>query len=246
VRRAIELDESVAEAHATLGVILALYDWDWAGAEREMMRSIELNGSSPGSRDVYAFYYLRPMGRIAEAVAEVQHALSLDPLSILFRVHLGFLYSLQRKSEHSIAQFLKVLEMNPQYYLAHAMMAQVYMHAGRFEEALECFGKARQADAESKFVDSLEATALAAAGQREKAEAMLAAVMLRSSQEYISPVSIAYIYTGLGDYDAAFGHLDRAIQDRDPNILGLKSNPIFDPLRDDARYHALLKKMQLE
>ena len=92
VRRAIELDESVAEAHATLGVILALYDWDWAGAERELIRSIELNGASPVARDVYAFYYLRPVGRIEEAVSETQQALSLDPLSILFRVHLGFLF----------------------------------------------------------------------------------------------------------------------------------------------------------
>lgn len=246
VRRAIELDESLAEAHATLGVILALYDWDWAGAEREMMRSIELNGASPGSRDVYAFYYLRPMGRIAEAVAEVQNALSLDPLSILFRVHLGFLYYVERNYEHSIAQFRKVLEMNPQYYLAHAMMAPVYMHMGHFSEALECYVKAREADANSKFVDSLEAMTLAAAGQREHAEEMLAVIMRRSAHEYISPVSIAYIYTALGDYDAAFGHLDRAIQDRDPNILGLKSNPIFDGLREDVRYHALLKKMQLE
>ena len=114
VRRALELDESVAEAHATLGVILALYDWDWAGAERELMRSIELNGASPVSRDVYAFYFLRPVGRIDEAIAETQKALSLDPLSILFRVHLGFLYYLQRNYEHAIAQFRKVLEMNPQ------------------------------------------------------------------------------------------------------------------------------------
>jgi serine/threonine-protein kinase len=246
VRRAIELDESVAEAHATLGVILALYDWDWAGAEREMMRSIELNGASPGSRDVYAFYYLRPVGRIAEAVAEVQNALSLDPLSILFRVHLGFLYYLQRNFEHSVAQFRKVLEMNPQYYLAHSMMAPVYMQTGHFAEALECYAKARQADANSKFVDSLEAMTLATAGYRDKAEGMLAAIIKRSAHEYISPVSIAYVCTALGDFDAAFGYLDRGIHDRDPNILGLKSNPIFDSLREDTRYHALLKKMQLE
>ncbi len=246
VRRAIELDESLADAHATLGVILALYDWDWAGAEREMMRSIELNGVSPGSRDVYAFYYLRPVGRIAEAITQIQNALALDPLSILFRVHLGFLYYVERNYTHSIAQFRKVLEMNPQYYLAHAMMAPVYMQMGNFTDALECYVKARHADAGSKFVDSLEAMTLAAAGRREHAEEMLATITERSSHEYISPVSIAYIHTALGDYDAAFGHLDQAIQDRDPNILGLKSNPIFDPLREDPRYLALLKKMQLE
>jgi serine/threonine-protein kinase len=246
VRRAIELDESVSEAHATLGVILALYDWDWAGAERELMRSIELNGASPVARDVYAFYYLRPMGRIAEAVAEVQNALSLDPLSILFRVHLGFLYYLQKQNEHSIAQFRKVLEMSPQYYLAHAMMGLVYTQTRSFDEALACYARARQADADSKFVDSLQAMTLAVAGRHAEARTMLEDIARRAVSDYISPVSIAYISTALGDRDGAFDNLDRAIFDRDPNVLGLSTNPIFDGLRDDERYHALLRKMQLE
>ncbi len=246
VRRAIELDESVAEAHATLGVILALYDWDWAGAERELMRSIELNGSSPVSRDVYAFYYLRPVGRIDEAISEVQNSLSLDPLSILFRVHLGFLYYLQHQYDQSIAQFRKVLEMNPQYYLAHAMMGPVYTQTCHFEEALDCYKKAREADADSKFVDSLEAMTLAVAGQHARARTMLDEITRKALHEYISPVSVAYICTALGDKDGAFENLDRAIFDRDPNILGLKSNPIFEGLREDERYHALLRKMQLE
>ncbi len=246
VRRAIELDESVAEAHATLGVILALYDWDWIGAERELMRSIELNDASPVARDLYAFYYLRPVGRIEEAVVEVQSALSLDPLSVLFRVHLGFLYYLQHQYEHSIAQFRKVLEMNPQYYLAHAMMGTVYAQAQNFDEALACYAKARLADADSKFVDSLEAMTLALANRRVEATALLDSITRRAVNDYISPVSIAYVRTALGDRDGAFENLDRAVFDRDPNILGLKSNPIFDGLREDRRYHALLRKMQLE
>lgn len=246
VRRAIELDEGVAEAHATLGVIQALYDWDWASAERELVRSIELNGSSPVSRDLYAFYYLRPVGRVEEAIGQTQQALSLDPLSILFRVHLGFLYYLEHKYEHSIAQFRKVLEMNPQYYLAHAMMGNVYTLADHFDAALACYARAREADADSKFVDSLEGMTLALAGRRAEAEAMLDKITLRAAHEYISPVSIAYVCTALGDKDRAFENLDRAIFDRDPNILGLKSNPIFDSLQTDERYHALLRKMQLE
>jgi serine/threonine protein kinase/Tfp pilus assembly protein PilF len=246
VRRAIELDETVAEAHATLGVILALFDWDWAGAERELMRSVELNGASPVSRDVYAFYYLRPVGRIDEAISETQQALSLDPLSILFRVHLGFLFYVERQYDHAIAQFRKVLEMNPQYYLALAMMGNVHTLAGEFDAALDCYVRARQADANSKFVDSLEAMTLAFAGEREKAITMLDQIERRAASDYISPVSIAYIFTALGDADRAFENLDRAVFDRDPNILGLKSNPIFDSLRGDDRYHALLRKMQLE
>jgi serine/threonine protein kinase/tetratricopeptide (TPR) repeat protein len=246
VRRAIELDECIAEAHATLGVVMALYDWDWVGAERELLRSIELNSASPVSRDLYAFYFLRPVGRGAEAIAEVQNALSLDPLSILFRVHLGFLHYVQREFYHSIAQFRKVLEMNPQYYLAHAMMGPVYAQLGDFDKALECYAKAREADADSKFLDSLEAMTLALADRREEATAMLESIALRAINDYISPVSIAYVCTALGDKARAFENLDRAIFDRDPNVVGLKSNPIFDSLRGDDRYQALIEKMQLE
>jgi len=245
VRRAIELDETVAEAHATLGVILALYDWDWAGAEREMIRSIELNGSSPACRDQYAFYFLRPMGRIEEAISETQQALSLDPMSILFRVHLAFLFYLQNKYEHSIAQFRKVLEMNPKYYLANAMMGNVHTLAGHYDEALACYAIAREADADSKFIDSLQAMTLARAGRRAETVELLQRITQRAASDYISPVSIAYVHTAMGDADQAFENLDRAIQDRDPNLLGLKSNPIFESLRGDPRYHALLKKMQL-
>jgi serine/threonine protein kinase len=246
VRRALELDETVAESHATLGAILALFDWDWAGAERSLKRSIELNGSSPTARDVYAFYFLRPAGRIDEAISEVQIALSLDPLSILFRVHLGFLFYVKHEYERSIAQYRKVLEMNQQYYLAHAMMGPAYAMNGDFLKALDCYTQARVADADSKFVDSLEAMTLALAGRRQEAKTLLDSVMLRAARDYISPVSIAYVCTAMGDKDAAFEHLDQAIADRDPNVLGLKSNPAFDSLRDDARYRALLRKMQLD
>ena len=246
VRRALELDEGVAESHATLGAIMALFDWDWAGAERELKRSIELNGSSPTARDVYAFYFLRPAGRIDEAIAEVQTALSLDPLSILFRVHLGFLFYVKHEYEHSIAQFRKVLEMNQKYYLAHAMMGPVYAMTGDFLKALECYAQARVADADSKFVDSLEAMTLALAGRREEAKALLDSVMLRAAKDYISPVSIAYVCAAMGDNNAAFENLDKAIADRDPNVLGLRSNPAFDGLRGDERYRALLRKMGLD
>jgi eukaryotic-like serine/threonine-protein kinase len=245
VRRAIELDETVAEAHATLGVILALFDWDWAGAERELMRSIELNAASPVCRDAYAFYFLRTVGRIDEAVSEIQQALSLDPLSIFFRVHLAFLFYVQKKYEHAIAQFRKVLEMNPQYYLGHAMMGNVYAVAGQHDEALACYENARVADAGSKFIDSLHAMTLAYAGRRDEALALLSAISARAVNNYISPVSIAYIYAALDDRDRAFEHLDRAVVERDPNLLGLQSNPIFDPLRNDERYQAILRKMQL-
>ena len=239
------MDDSVAEAHATLGAVQALYDWDWRAAESELLRSVELNGASPVARDMYAFFFLRPVGRLDEAIAELQNALSLDPLSILFRVHLGFLYYLQRRYEHAIAQFRKVLEMNPQYYLAHAMMGQVYTQMRKFDEAFGCYSQARVADSDSKFVDSLEAMTLAAAGNRAAALEKLAAIEKRASGEYISPVSIAYGYTAMGDPGRAFDYLDRAVAERDPNLLGLKANPIFDPLHDADRYRALMAKMQL-
>jgi Tfp pilus assembly protein PilF len=160
-------------------------------------------------------------------------------------VHLGFLYYLQHRFEPAIAQFRKVLEMSPNYYLAHAMMGPVYAMSGKFENALQCFVDARSADADSKFVDSLEAMTLAMAGRSQEARTELDSIMLRAANDYISPVSIAYVFAALGDKNAAFEHLDQAISDRDPNVLGLKSNPVFDSLRGDDRYQALLRKMQL-
>ena len=111
---------------------------------------------------------------------------------------------------------------------------------------MSAYEKAREADADSKFVASLVATTLAVSGKRGEALAMLQQINARAATEYISPVSIAYIYAALGDRDSAFEYLDRGIHDRDPNVLGLKSNPMFDGLRQDPRYHALLAKMQLE
>ena len=245
VRRAIELDESIAEGHATLGVILALYDWDWASAEREFVRSIEINGSSPASRDVYAFYYLRPVGRIDDAIVEVQHALALDPLSVLYRVHLGFLFYLRRDTAHAVDQFKRALEINPRYYLAYGMMGPAFVLDSRFDEAIATYQKAKEMDAASKFVDSLLATAYAAAGRRDEASALLQQVLELASREYVSPVSIAYIYAALGEKDSAFSQLGSAVEDRDPNLLGLKTNPAFDSLRSDPRYGELLASMRL-
>ena len=245
IARAIELDDSFAESHATLGVILAIYDWDWAGAEREFLRSIQLNGASPVSRDGYAFYFLRPTGRIDEAIAELKQALSLDPLSILYRVHLGFMYYLKREFDLSIAQFGKVVEMNPQYYLAHAMMGNSHSVRGDYHQAYECFARARVADSDSKFLDSLEAMTLAKEGRKAEAEARLFEIRRRAADDYISPVSISYVNTALGHRDAAYANLDIAISARDPNILGMKCNPLFDPIRGEPRFQALLEQMGL-
>ena len=245
ILRAIELDDAIAESHATLAVILAIYDWDWAASEQEFLRSIQLNGSSPVSRDCYAFYYLRPTGRLDEAVAELKHALSLDPLSILYRVHLGFLYYLKREFDLSIAQFGKVVEMNPGYYLAHAMMGTSNAVLGNFDESFACYARARQADADSKFLDSLEAMTLAKAGRRAEAVALLRKIDRKAASDYVSPVSISYGHAALGDKTAAFEDLEHAVTARDPNILGLKCNPLFDSLRSDPRYEGLLRRMGL-
>ena len=201
-----------------------------------MIRSIELNGASPVCRDLYAFYYLRPVGRVEEAISETQQALSLDPLSILFRVHLAFLFYLQNNYEHSIAQFRKVLEMSPDYYLAHAMMGNVDTLAGQYDEALACYARARVADANSKFIDSLEAMTLAMAGRRAEALALLDKIEQKAASGYISPVSIGYVRTALGDADGAFESLDRAVQDRDPELTGAEIEPYLREPATNARY----------
>jgi Tfp pilus assembly protein PilF len=164
---------------------------------------------------------------------------------VLYRVHLGFLFYLRRDTAHAVYQFRKALEINPRYYLAYGMMGPAFVLDSRFDEAIETYQKAKEMDAASKFVDSLLATAYAAAGKTEDAVALLKQVLDLAEREYVSPVSIAYIYTALGDKDAAFTHLQTAANDRDPNLLGLKSNPAFDTLRSDKRYTELLSTMKL-
>ena len=245
VRRALELDDTLAEAHATLGIIQALFDWDWAAAERELRRAIELNPSSPAPRSLYAFHFLRPVGRNDEAIQEISTALTLDPLSPLFRSHLAFLYYIGRRYDEAISTFRQVIRMHPNYYLAHAMLGMCLSVAGRYEEAFAAFDNALHADAQSKFVDSLIAMTLASAGRRAEAEKMTSVIRERAGAEYITPTSIAYIYVALRDFDQAFHLLDVAAAERDPNLIGLMSNPIFDPVRHDPRYAALLNKLQL-
>ena len=245
VRRALELDDTLAEAHATLGIIQALFDWDWVNAERELQRAIELNPASPVPRYLYAFHFLRPTGRNDEAIREINAALSLDPLSPLFRSHLAFLHYIGRRYDEAISIFQKVIAMSPDYYLAHAMMGMCCSVAGRYEEALAAYERARHADAETKFIPSLIAMTLAASGRHAEAEVLASQLRHRAESDYITPASIAYIYVAMGDADRAFEMLDAAAAGRDPNLVGLMSNPIFDPLRQDRRYHAMLKKLQL-
>jgi len=245
VRRALELDDTLAEAHATLGIIQALFDWDWAAAERELRRAIDLNPSSPVPRSLYAFHFLRPVGRNEEAIQEITAALTLDPLSPLFRSYLAFLYYIGRRYDDAISTFRQVIRMHPNYYLAHAMLGMCLSVAGRYEEAFAAFDNALHADAESKFVDSLIAMTLASAGRRAEAEEMTSIIRERAGAEYITPTSIAYIYVALRDFDQAFHMLDIAAAERDPNLIGLMSNPIFDPVRHDPRYAAMLMKLQL-
>ena len=246
VRRALELDDNLAEAHATLGIILALFDWDWTAASRELHRAIELNPASPVPRCLHAFHFLRPVGRNDEAINELNAALSFDPLSPLFRTHLAFLHYTARRYEEAIKIFKQVLAMQPDYYLAHAMMGMCCAVAGRYEEAFRALENARLADAETKFVDSIEAMTLARAGRREEAEALAARILQRAETDYITPAGIAYIFVALKDFDRAFHMLDVAATERDPNLVGLMTNPIFDPLRSDPRYAAMLSKLRLK
>jgi tetratricopeptide (TPR) repeat protein len=144
-----------------------------------------------------------------------------------------------------VDQFKRALEINPRYYLAYGMMGPAFVLDNRFDEAIATYHKAKEMDAASKFADSLLATAYAAAGRRDEALTVLKQVLNLAVREYVSPVSIAYIYAALGEKDAAFTHLRSAVEDRDPNLLGLKSNPAFDSLRSDPRYTELLASMRL-
>jgi len=235
--RALELDESLAEAHTALALVKATYEWDWAGAEREFKRALELNPNYANGRYFYAFMYLAPMGRHEEAIAEMKRALETDPLSLIINANLGEIYYYARRYDQAIEQGRRTLEIDSDFVVAHNNLKDVYEQKGMFENAtaeIEKLGGAAP----------LLQKAYAAAGARGYWQKRLELLLDRLKRgEYIGPAIIAKIYAQLGDKDRAFEWLEKAYADRDSDLSYLRVESPYDPLRSDPRFQDLLRRM---
>ncbi len=242
-RRALELDDTLAEAHLSMGLTLFFYDFDWPGAEKELKRAIELNPNLAEARDAYATF-LAGMNRSAEAVAEIERARRLDPLSLLILSDAAWVYYCVRQYDRAIEESRKAIELDPNFWPGHAFLGLAYEKTGHFAEAVEELEKARRLD-DSPTIYELLGGAYAAWGKKEEAKKVLTELTERSSRRYVCPYEVATIYAGLGEKDAAFEWLDKAVEARADCVPWIKPDPKTDPLRSDPRYAALLRRIGL-
>jgi TolB-like protein/Flp pilus assembly protein TadD len=242
--KTLEIDNTFAQAHASLAFVLSFYDWDWPAAEREYQRAIELN---PGNATAHQWYsgYLRAVGRMDQAFNEMKRAQELDPLSLAAGRDMGRLFRSMRQYDRAIEQYRKVLELDPNFPSAYMHLGMAYEEKRMYKEAVAAFEKARSLGGANSLILGSLGHGYAVSGNRPGAERLLEELRDLSMRGYASPISRVLIYIGLGERDRAFEWLDRAYEEHDPWLAWLKADPIFDSLRADPRFDILLKKLGL-
>ena len=248
VLKALELDQSLGEGHALLGLIKFIFEWDVPGAELEFQRALKM---SPQSRDVYFDYpmYLSVIGRFDEAIKMLRRLQELDPAAPGPVYLLGaFGYSNAGRFDEAIVQFKKALEMDPNYYYAQVILSMTYAYKGEYEEAISQVEKfmASNPKTEDPLVLGNFSWVYAASSREKNAREYLERLLNMRARRYVDCCNIAVIYAGLGEKDKAFEWLDRAYEDRSFSLLWLKIDPMTKSLRSDPRYGELLKKMGWE
>jgi TolB-like protein/Flp pilus assembly protein TadD/predicted Ser/Thr protein kinase len=240
-QRALGLNPTLAEAHASLGWISANYDWDWAAAEREYKRALELNPSYATAHQWYS-EFLTYMGRHDESIAEGHKAQELDPLSIIINNDVGQVYYFARRYDEAIAQLRRTLEMDPDFAVAHYLLGLALAQKSLHDEAVE-EGRiaATLAGEDDALILSQLGVIYAVSGREAKARQVLAELEELSREKYASPFPVALVHAGLGEKDSAFEWLEKACEKRDHWVETLKVHPVLDGLRGDERYSKLLR-----
>ena len=240
---ALVIDETLAEAHTSLGCVKMMYERDWSNAEREFKRAIELDPDFAHAHNWYS-HFLMAMGRIEESFAESQTALKLDPLDDSIIQYLGWHYIHARHFERAIAQLEKTLEENPNFFLARVTLGMAYEQKGEVAEAIEEFKKAYQLERNAIVLGFL-GDAYARAGNMEEARKILQELEELSKRIYVPPFSIGLIYTSLGKSTEAFEWFEKAYAAQNEWLNWLKVTPEVDSLRADPRFTDLLVRLNL-
>lgn len=243
-KKAIELDDSLAEAHTSLAYVKLYYQWDWAGAEREYIRAIKLNPNYATPHHGYA-YYLISTGRTEAAIAEIRKAQEIDPLSLIINTDHGEFYYFARRPDQAIEQLRKALDLDPNFVRAHFLLARAYAQKGKCTEAIAEFQKAISIDENGIEMLGALGQGYASCGNKAEAQKVLGQLLEISKQRYISPHWLAAAYAGLGETDEAFAWLDKAFERRFGALIYLKVNPIWDNLRSDPRFADRLQRVGL-
>lgn len=241
-KRALELDNSLAEAHVALATVKFQVDYDWAGSEQEFQRAIELKPNLASAHWQYG-WLLAMTGRLDEATKEFQRATELDPLSPIIAIDLNVPYTLRKNYDKGIAQCRKALDLDPSFFAAHFVLGWIELERG--ENYSKAIDEMRQAQTTERlpFIAGFLGYAYTRNGQKDKATETLDELNRLASQRFVTPFCQALIYLGLREDDKALDWLEKAYDGRSYWLVWLKVDPLFDPLRSDPRFQALYKKM---
>lgn len=240
--KALELDNTLGEAHNSLAFLLDGFDWNFEASGQEFRRAIELNPGYATAHHWYA-WHLSLLGQFDEAIAEMRKAQSLDPLSLIINADLAEVLMLAHSYDESILQSRKTIEMDPDFAMAHNQLAQTYLQNRMYLEAVAELKKALQLSPDSPAIVANLARAYVGSGKRSEAVKLLDELKKRSTPAYSNAAEIAVIYASLGDADQAMNWLERGYQERfNPGVL---LRPGFDPLRSDRRFQDLLRRIGL-
>jgi serine/threonine-protein kinase len=243
--RALEIDNTLADAHTSLGFTKVLYERDWAGAEREFQRAIELDPNYPTAPHWYSIY-LAAVGRNEQAVAAIRRAQQLDPLSLVIGANVGLTLFFARRYDEAIEQTSKALDMDPSFVPGHWWLSLPYEQKAMFQDAIAELQKAHGLSKDSPYILGPLGHAYAVSGDREKARQVLTELGELSKRRYVAAFDTALIYTGLGDNERAFEWLEKSLKDRSWGMTYLKVDPRFDHLRPIQRFAELMRQMGLE
>jgi eukaryotic-like serine/threonine-protein kinase len=242
--KALDKDDTLAEAHTALGSIRHRAHWDWPGAERDFKRAIELNPNYPTAYQSYAVY-LASMGRQEEALNAVRRAQELEPLSLVLNAAVGRQLYFARQYDQALEHLQRTLELDPHSAVAHFYLGQVYEQKGIYEKAIAELSKARSLSDDSPLRVAGLGHAYALSGRRKEALEMLDELKKLSRRRYVSPYHRAVIYSGLEDKDQALEWLQRAYDEREGSMVWLKVEPMFDPIRSEPQFAGLLRRIGL-
>ena len=242
-KKALELDDTLTEAHASLAYVLHVCDLDFDGSTREFQRAIELNPNYATAHHWYGIELLASLGRFNEAIREVKRGLELDPLSLPINGGLGRTYYFARRYDEAIEQLRKTSEMDPGFYYAHWNLGSALAAKGAIGAAIEEYQKARALD-DDPFVLGLLGHAYASSGNKIEAEKILNQLKELSKERYVSAYSFALVYLGLGNKEEALHWLEKSYQDRTGNdLVYFRVEPLLDPLRGEPRFEELVTKV---
>jgi TolB-like protein/DNA-binding winged helix-turn-helix (wHTH) protein/Flp pilus assembly protein TadD len=240
--KALELDGSLGEAHTSLAFALDLYGRDWQAAEEEYKRAIKLDPGYATAHHWYA-WHLMVMGRKGESILELRAAQNLDPLSLIISADIADALCIAHRYDESVQESRKTLEMDPGFAVAHYQLGQAFVQKHMHDEAIAEFQRAIELSGHSGAFDSNLGYVYAVSGRKEEAREIIRSLEARHDQNPSADANVALIYVGLGDQDQAMTWLEKAYEARfNPSIL---LRPGFDPLRSDARFQDLLRRIGL-